>query len=67
MTQTKRLLSYLGFAAVAVYCLAPFYWMTVSAFRRPQDQFDNSVIPARWSWRTSPRSSPAATASGGRC
>ncbi|MEV3922003.1 carbohydrate ABC transporter permease [Actinomadura coerulea] len=45
----KRTLSYLGFAAVAVYCLAPFYWMVVSAFRRPQDQFDNSAVPARWS------------------
>ncbi|MES9541586.1 carbohydrate ABC transporter permease [Spirillospora sp. NPDC049024] len=45
----KRTLSYLGFAAVAAYCLAPFYWMVVSAFRRPQDQFDNSVVPARWS------------------
>ncbi|MEV4008318.1 carbohydrate ABC transporter permease [Actinomadura sp. NPDC049753] len=46
----KRTLSYLGFAAVAVYCLAPFYWMAISAFRRPQDQFDNSPVPARWSW-----------------
>ncbi|GAA4376123.1 carbohydrate ABC transporter permease [Actinomadura sp. NPDC048032] len=46
----KRTLSSLGFAAVAVYCLAPFYWMAVSAFRRPQDQFDNSPVPARWSW-----------------
>jgi multiple sugar transport system permease protein len=45
----KRTLSYLGFAAVAAYCLAPFYWMVVSAFRRPQDQFDNSAVPARWS------------------
>ncbi|WP_141583671.1 carbohydrate ABC transporter permease [Actinomadura sp. WMMA1423] len=45
----KRTLSYLGFALVAVYCLAPFYWMVVSAFRRPQDQFDNSVLPAQWS------------------
>ncbi|TDC58347.1 carbohydrate ABC transporter permease [Actinomadura sp. KC345] len=46
----KRALSYLGFALVAVYCLAPFYWMTISAFRRPQDQFDNTIIPVRWSW-----------------
>ncbi|MER7544874.1 carbohydrate ABC transporter permease [Actinomadura sp.] len=49
MTRTKRLLPYLGFAAVTVYCLAPFYWMAISAFRRPQDQFDNSIVPARWS------------------
>jgi multiple sugar transport system permease protein len=50
MTRAKRLLSYVGFAAVAVYCLAPFYWMAISAFRRPQDQFDNSIVPSRWSW-----------------
>ncbi|MFD0900031.1 carbohydrate ABC transporter permease [Actinomadura sediminis] len=48
-SRTRRVLSYLGVAAVAVYCLAPFYWMTISAFRRPQDQFDNSVVPVRWS------------------
>ncbi|QFG20807.1 carbohydrate ABC transporter permease [Actinomadura sp. WMMB 499] len=48
-TRTRRILSYAGIAAVALYCLAPFYWMTVSAFRRPQDQFDNSIVPVRWS------------------
>ncbi|WP_199486579.1 carbohydrate ABC transporter permease [Actinomadura logoneensis] len=42
----KRALSYLGLAAVAVYCLAPFYWMVASALRRPQDQFDNSPVPS---------------------
>lgn len=41
----RRALSYLGMAVVAVYCLLPFYWMIVSAFRRPQDQFSNSPIP----------------------
>jgi len=45
----RRTLSYLGFALVALYCLAPFYWMTISAFRRPQDQFDNTIVPVRWS------------------
>ncbi|GAA0352841.1 carbohydrate ABC transporter permease [Actinoallomurus spadix] len=44
-----KALSYLGMAVVAIYCLAPFYWMVVSAFRRPQDQFDNSPIPAPFS------------------
>jgi multiple sugar transport system permease protein len=24
--------------------------MTISAFRRPQDQFDNSIVPTRWSF-----------------
>ncbi|MEV5754515.1 carbohydrate ABC transporter permease [Actinoallomurus sp. NPDC052308] len=41
-----RALSYLGMIVVALYCLAPFYWMVVSAFRRPEDQFDNSPIPS---------------------
>lgn len=46
---TRRTLAYLGFALVALYCLVPFYWMTISAFRRPQDQFDNTIVPVRWS------------------
>jgi multiple sugar transport system permease protein len=36
---------YLGIAVIVVYCLAPFYWMVVSALRRPSDQFSNSPIP----------------------
>lgn len=39
----------LGVALIVLYCLAPFYWMVVSAFRRPFDQFDNSLIPAPFS------------------
>lgn len=38
-------LPYVGIAAIVIYCLAPFYWMVVSAFRRPSDQFDNSLVP----------------------
>jgi multiple sugar transport system permease protein len=45
----RRVLTYIGIAIVGVYCLAPFYWMGVSAFRRPEDQFDNSPLPAPWS------------------
>ncbi|MEW2358992.1 carbohydrate ABC transporter permease [Spirillospora sp. NPDC029432] len=45
----RKVLPYVGIAAVVLYCLVPFYWMIVSAFRRPQDQFDNSIVPARWS------------------
>jgi multiple sugar transport system permease protein len=37
---------YVGIAAIVVYCLAPFYWMLVSALRRPSDQFSNAVLPA---------------------
>jgi multiple sugar transport system permease protein len=39
-------LYYVGIAAIVVYCLAPFYWMVVSALRRPSDQFSNRVLPA---------------------
>jgi multiple sugar transport system permease protein len=45
----RKVLSYVGMAVVALYCLAPFYWMVVSAFRRPEDQFGNSPIPAPFS------------------
>ncbi|HEU5157707.1 MAG TPA: carbohydrate ABC transporter permease [Streptosporangiaceae bacterium] len=45
----RRLLPYLGIAIVGLYCLAPFYWMAISAFRRPEDQFDNSPLPTPWS------------------
>ncbi|GAA4209016.1 carbohydrate ABC transporter permease [Actinocatenispora rupis] len=37
--------SYVGIALIVVYCLAPFYWMVVSALRRPADQFSNKLIP----------------------
>ncbi|OLB77110.1 MAG: sugar ABC transporter permease [Actinobacteria bacterium 13_2_20CM_2_71_6] len=36
---------YVGIAIIVVYCLAPFYWMVVSALRRPADQFSNAPIP----------------------
>jgi multiple sugar transport system permease protein len=37
---------YVGIAIIVVYCLAPFYWMVVSALRRPNDQFSNAFIPS---------------------
>jgi len=45
----RRVLPYVGIAIVALYCLAPFYWMCVSAFRRPEDQFSNAALPTNWS------------------
>jgi multiple sugar transport system permease protein len=48
-TRPRRVLPYVGIAAIVVFCLAPFYWMIVSAFRRPSDQFDNAPLPAPWS------------------
>ncbi|MCQ8193825.1 carbohydrate ABC transporter permease [Streptomyces rugosispiralis] len=42
-------LRYFGVAVIVVYCLAPFFWMVVSAFRRPSDQFQLSALPRPWS------------------
>lgn len=42
-------LPYVGIGAIVIYCLAPFYWMVVSAFRQPSDQFDNAPVPAPFS------------------
>jgi len=41
----RRYAPLLGVAIIVIYCLLPFYWMAVSAFRRPADQFDNSFFP----------------------
>jgi trehalose/maltose transport system permease protein len=40
---------YVGIAAIVVFCLTPFYWMAVSAFRRPADQFRNTPLPLPFS------------------
>jgi multiple sugar transport system permease protein len=29
-----------------IYCLIPFYWMVVSALRRPNDQAENTIFPS---------------------
>jgi trehalose/maltose transport system permease protein len=42
----RRWLSTLGIILIVVYCLAPFYWMVVSALRQPNDQADNSFFPS---------------------
>jgi multiple sugar transport system permease protein len=41
---------YLGLALIVIYCLAPFYWMTVSSLRRPADIFSVSLWPDPISW-----------------
>ena len=41
----RRWLPLVGVGVIVLYCLLPFYWMIVSAFRRPSDQFDNSIVP----------------------
>jgi multiple sugar transport system permease protein len=44
-TSARSVLRYAGLVVILVYCLAPFYWMVVSAFRRPADQFSTSPVP----------------------
>jgi trehalose/maltose transport system permease protein len=41
----RRWLLHLGIAVIVLYCLAPFYWMVASAFRRKNDQGSNSLFP----------------------
>lgn len=33
-------------ALIAVYCLAPFYWMLVSSLKAPNDIFNNDLLPS---------------------
>ncbi|OLF16728.1 carbohydrate ABC transporter permease [Actinophytocola xanthii] len=45
----RRWLLQLGILVIVLYCLAPFYWMVVSAFRRPNDQGENTWLPSPFS------------------
>lgn len=40
---------WLGIAVVAVYCLAPFFWMIVSSLRTTNDIFETTLLPTTWS------------------
>ncbi|MDN5996383.1 MAG: carbohydrate ABC transporter permease [Acidipropionibacterium jensenii] len=40
-----RVLTWMGIVMIVVYCLAPFYWMIVSALRLPSMGLDTSFIP----------------------
>jgi multiple sugar transport system permease protein len=35
----------LGSAAIVVFCLAPFYWMLATSFRRPSEQYSGRIFP----------------------
>ena len=37
---------YVGIALIILYCLAPFYWMIVTALRRPTDTFSIAPFPS---------------------
>ena len=41
----SNVLSYLGIAAIVIWCLAPFYWMVVTAFRDVGYTFDTTPWP----------------------
>jgi multiple sugar transport system permease protein len=49
MTTIRRFLPHAGVALIMVFCLAPFYWMIVSALRPPGAQFETTIIPTNWS------------------
>jgi multiple sugar transport system permease protein len=38
--------AYLGIALIIIYCLLPFYWMIVTALRRPTDTFSIAPFPS---------------------
>ncbi|HEY9468427.1 MAG TPA: carbohydrate ABC transporter permease, partial [Propionibacteriaceae bacterium] len=39
-------LSYVGMALIVLYCIIPFYWMIVSAFRDPSEGRSTEFIPS---------------------
>ncbi|MFD9212207.1 carbohydrate ABC transporter permease [Streptomyces sp. NPDC059544] len=45
----RAVLGLLGTVLLVAYCLAPFYWMLVSSFRRSSDLFEKSPLPSPWS------------------
>ena len=38
-------LSYVGMAAIVLYCIIPFYWMVVSSLRLPSEGTEHRVHP----------------------
>ncbi|MEV6315262.1 carbohydrate ABC transporter permease [Streptomyces sp. NPDC051776] len=49
LPRARTALAVAGMALIVVYCLAPFYWMTVSSLRRSSDLFAKSPLPSPWS------------------
>ncbi|WP_454778700.1 carbohydrate ABC transporter permease [Georgenia muralis] len=43
---------WLGILIIAVYTLAPFYWMVVSSLRRTSDIFETTLVPTSWSFES---------------
>ena len=42
----RRWLLNIGIGIIVIYCLIPFYWMVVSALRRPNDVGENTIFPS---------------------
>lgn len=40
-----KVLSYVGMAAIVLYCIIPFYWMVVSSLRQPSKGLSTELIP----------------------
>jgi multiple sugar transport system permease protein len=43
--RAKTIAMYVGIGVIIIYCLAPFYWMIVSSFRRTADIFEGTPFP----------------------
>ncbi len=43
--------AYVGIAVIIIYCLAPFYWMLVTALRQPTDTFSIAPVPSPLSFQ----------------
>jgi multiple sugar transport system permease protein len=39
--------SWIGIAAIVLFCVLPFYWMIVTSLKSPADIVDNALIPTR--------------------
>ena len=40
-----KVASYVGMALIVLYCILPFYWMLVSAFRQPSEGRSTEFLP----------------------
>jgi trehalose/maltose transport system permease protein len=48
--RARSISMYVGIAVIIVYCLAPFYWMIVSSFRKTAEIFEQSPLPSPPAW-----------------
>ncbi len=48
--RARSISMYVGIGVIIIYCLAPFYWMIVSSFRKTAEIFEGGPIPSPPSW-----------------